>query len=168
VWGENSWWPATWRIFSCVYWPSAFPLWKNVCSALLSILFVLLMLTCMSCLYMLDINSLLVTSFANFSSHSVGYLFICQGFPLLVQRKWIDKEDIIHTHTLWCVYTDAHNGILFSHKKLKNLPFAAPWMNLEGVMLKWNKLDRERQILYDITYMRNFYKKHDNVMINLN
>ena len=32
-------------------------------------------------------------------------------------------------------------------------------MNLEGVMLKWNKSDRERQILYDITYIRNLKKK---------
>ena len=38
-------------------------------------LFVFLMLSCMSCLYMLDINLLLVISFANIFSHSVGCLF---------------------------------------------------------------------------------------------
>ena len=39
-------------------------------------LFVLLMLSCMSCLYILDTNPLLVISFANIFSHSVGCLFI--------------------------------------------------------------------------------------------
>ena len=38
-------------------------------------LFVFLMLSCMSCLYMLDINPLLVASFANSFSHLVGFLF---------------------------------------------------------------------------------------------
>ena len=28
-----------------------------------------------------------------------------------------------------------HNGILFSHKKKTNLPFATTWMELEGIML---------------------------------
>ena len=49
-----------------------------------------------------------------------------------------------------CIY----NGILHSHKK-EILPFAATWMDLEGMMLKWNKLDREKQILCDVTYMWN-------------
>ena len=28
-----------------------------------------------------------------------------------------------------------HNGILFSHKKKTNLPFATTWMELEDIML---------------------------------
>ena len=39
-------------------------------------LFVFLILSCMSCLYFLDINPLMVTSFANIFSHSVGCLFV--------------------------------------------------------------------------------------------
>ena len=38
----------------------------------------------------------------------------------------MDKEDVVHIH----------NGILFSHKKKKQmLPFATTWMELEGIML---------------------------------
>ena len=39
-------------------------------------LFVLLILNCMSCLYILEIKHLLVVSFANVFSHSEGCLFI--------------------------------------------------------------------------------------------
>ena len=39
-------------------------------------LFGFLILSCMSCLYILEINPLLVTSFANIFSQSVGCLFI--------------------------------------------------------------------------------------------
>ena len=44
-----------------------------------------LMLNCMSCLYILDINPLSVTSFANIFSHLVGLvgcLFVFVFFPL--------------------------------------------------------------------------------------
>ena len=54
--------------------------------------------------------------------------------------KWIKK--------LWCVY----NGILLSHKKKEILPFATTQMDLEGTMLS-EMSDRQRQILYDFTYM---------------
>ena len=39
-------------------------------------LFIVLMWSCMSCLYILDINPLLVISFANISPHLVGCLFV--------------------------------------------------------------------------------------------
>ena len=56
----------------------------------------------------------------------------------------MEKEDIIHT----CI----HNRILLSHKKNEILPFAAKWMDLEGIMTS-EISQKERQILYDITYM---------------
>ena len=45
-------------------------------------LFVFLLLTCMNCSYVLEIKPLLVVSFANIFSQSIGFLF-CLSFPLL-------------------------------------------------------------------------------------
>ena len=56
----------------------------------------------------------------------------------------MEKEGIIHT----CI----HNRILLSHKKNEILPFAAKWMDLEGIMPS-EISQKERQILYYITYM---------------
>ena len=73
------WWLAMLYIFSCSGWSSAFPLWKNVYSALLPIflvgLFGFLILSYMSCLYILDINLLPLISFADIFSYSIGYIF---------------------------------------------------------------------------------------------
>ena len=46
-----------------------------------------------------------------------------------------------------------HNGNLFDHKKERNPAVRdnldGPW----GHYAKWNESDRERQILYDLTYI---------------
>ena len=47
-----------------------------------------LMLSCMSYLYMLDINPLSVISLANIFSHSVRYLFILLMVSFAVQKLW--------------------------------------------------------------------------------
>ena len=44
------------------------------------------------------------------------------------------------------VYTYTQCNI-FSHGKKETLLFVAIWMDLEGIMLKWNKQDKEGQIL---------------------
>ena len=53
----------------------------------------------------------------------------------------MNKENVVYTY----------NGILFSHKKEGNLAICdnmnEPWEHY----VKWNKSDRERQILYDLT-----------------
>jgi len=55
-------------------------LWRNVCLGLLPIfwigLFAFLILSCMSCLYILEINPLPVALFVIIFSHSEGCLFI--------------------------------------------------------------------------------------------
>ena len=50
-------------------------------------LFDFLMLSCMNCLYMLDINPLSVISFANIFSYSVGCLFILSVVSFAVQKS---------------------------------------------------------------------------------
>ena len=61
--------------------------------------------------------------------------------------RWMDQEAV--------VYID--NGILLSHKKEWNFVICTD--GLGGHCAKWNKSGRERQILYDITYMWNLRKK---------
>ena len=48
--------------------------------------FVLLILSCMNCLYVLEINPLSVASFANIFSHSEGCLFVLFMFSFAVQK----------------------------------------------------------------------------------
>ena len=48
--------------------------------------FVFLMLICMSCLYILDINSLSLISLENIFSHSVGCLFVLSMVSFVVQK----------------------------------------------------------------------------------
>ena len=50
--------------------------------------------------------------------------------------------------------------VVFSYKK-ETLPFVTTWMNLECIMLRINKPDRERQILCGITYMWNPKQKQN-------
>ena len=49
-------------------------------------LFVFLILSCMSCLYILEINPLSVDSFANIFSHSEGCLFVLFMVSFAVQK----------------------------------------------------------------------------------
>ena len=56
-----------------------------------------------------------------------------------------------------CDLFHTYNGILLSQKRNKFLPFAVSWMDLEGIRLS-EIVHRERQILYDITYMWNLKK----------
>ena len=56
------------------------------CKIWLFIYLFILMMSCMRCLYMLDINPLSVISFANLFSHSVGCLFILSMVSFSVRK----------------------------------------------------------------------------------
>ena len=77
-------------ILSCASWPSVCLLWRNVYLGLLPIFglgcLFFLILSCMSCLYILEINPLSIDSFANIFSHSEGYLFILFIASFAVQK----------------------------------------------------------------------------------
>ena len=62
----------------------------------LIVLFVYLILSCMSCLYILKINPLLVTSFANIFSHSVRFLFILFMVSFAVQKLLSLIRSLLH------------------------------------------------------------------------
>ena len=57
----------------------------------------------------------------------------------------MDYEAVVHTH----------NGILLSHKKEWNNAICSNMDATRDSHTKWSKSERERQILYDITYMWN-------------
>ena len=61
-------------------------------------------------------------------------------------NRWITK--------MWYIYIMKFYS---ATKKNEIMSFAATYMDLE---IKWSKLDKERQISYDVTYMQNL-KTHD-------
>ena len=63
------------------------------------------------------------------------------------------KYICIHTHTH--THTHTMEYLLLSHKKEWTFAICCNMAGLEGHYAKWNKSDRERQILCDITYMWN-------------
>ena len=49
--------------------------------------------------------------------------------------------------------THIYNGIVFSHEKEGNPSICDNTDGSRGHYAEWNKSDRERQVLYDLTYM---------------
>ena len=66
---------------------------------------------------------------------------------LIIAKTW--KQPKCPSTDEWIKKMEYYSAI----KKNEILPFAATWMDLEGIML--GEIVRERQILYDITYMLN-------------
>ena len=77
-------------IFSCVFWPSVCLLWRNVCLGHLPVfdwvLFFFFILSCRSCLYILEINPLSLVLFANIFSHFIVCLFVLLMVSFAVQK----------------------------------------------------------------------------------
>ena len=76
-------------LFACACGPSVY-LWRNVYSGFLPIfsigLLAFLLLSCLGCLYILEIKSLSVASFDSIFSHSVSCLFLFFLVSFAVQK----------------------------------------------------------------------------------
>ena len=72
----------------------------------------------------------------------------------------MDEEDVIYTH----IYTMEYYSAI---KKDKLSPFVTTWGNLEGLMLKRNKSDRERQIPWYHIYHVCVESKKYNTLANI-
>ena len=59
-------------------------------------LFVFLVLSCMSCLYILEINPLSVVSFAIIFSHSVGFFHLAYGFVCCAKAFKFDQFSFVY------------------------------------------------------------------------
>ena len=62
--------------------------------------------------------------------------------------RWMDKGDVVQIY----------NGTLLGHKKEWNNTFCSNMDGPRNYHTKWSKLDRKRQISYDITYIWNLKK----------
>ena len=95
--------------FSCLCWPPVCLFWRNVYLGFLPVFqwFFFLLLSCMSCLYVLEIKPLSVTSFAKIFSHSVGCLFVFLMVSFAVQKLL----SLIRSH--WFVYLFIYLFIYF-------------------------------------------------------
>ena len=92
-------------------------------------------------------------------------MFIAALFTIAKTRKqpkcpatdeWIKK--------MWYIHSVEYYSAI---KKNEIMPFTTTWMDLENIIFntKWSKPDRERQISYDIPYMRNLKKNDTNELI---
>jgi len=90
------------NIFSCACWPSVYLPWRNVYSDLLPIFllccWLFLLLSYVSCLYILEIKPLSAVSFETIFSHSVSGLF---GF-FLVSFAVQKLVSVIRSH--WFIF----------------------------------------------------------------
>ena len=75
-------------IFSCAFWPSVCLLWRNVYLDLLATLRLsyFLLLSCVSCLCILEIDPLLVALYTDIVPHSVDCFFVLFMVSFAVQK----------------------------------------------------------------------------------
>ena len=98
------------NIFSCACWSSVCHFWRNVYLGLLPIFWLnsffflfFLILSCMHCFGILEINLLLTALFANIFSHSVGYLFILFMISPVMQKLLSLLRSHLHISAFVCI-----------------------------------------------------------------
>ena len=82
-------------------------------------------------------------------THTHTHIYVCIHIYIYIHT---------HTYTYMYTYTYTHSGILLSHTKW----YLATSDNMggpRGYYAKWNKAEREIQMLYDFTYMWNLKNK---------
>ena len=95
-----------------------------------------------------------------YHSNLVKYTFVNKnGIYLSFSLYGISSEfrNLLNVlNFLWkCRYIYVHNGIILSHKKQWNNAICTHIDGPGDDRTKWSKSERERQILFDITYMWN-------------
>ena len=76
-------------------------------------------------------------------------------------ERWMNKEDVVYIYIYIYIYTMEYYS---SIKKEWNNAFCSNMDRPRDYHTKWSKPDRERQMSYDIAYMRNLKK---NIQMNL-
>ena len=75
-----------------------------------------------------------------------AFVFRSQDMEIeLTISGWMNKEAVVYINT----------GILFSHKKLRKSYHLRWHVYPLRYCVRWNMSDKESQLLYDLTYMRN-------------
>ena len=85
--------------------------------------------------------------------HACTPMFTFTAEVFTVTKIW--KQPKCPSTDEWIKKMYTHDEILLSHIKEWNFAICNNMDGLGGCCAKWNKSDRERQILYDTTYMRN-------------
>ena len=150
--------------FSCASWPSVCLLWRNVYLGLpifgLGCLFFLI-LSCMSCLYILEINPLTNDSFANIFSHSEGCLLILFMVSFAVQKLW----NFIRSHLFIFVFIsftlgDGSKNILLWFMSKSVLPmFSSKNFIVSGLTFR-SRIHFEFIFVYGVRECSNFVLLH--------
>ena len=143
------------NLFSCVYWPSECLLWINFCfrssAHFLFGLFIFLVLSYMNYLYILEVNSLSIVSFAITFSHSEGCLLTFLIVSFTVQKlsadEWIKN-------ILWYIHTMEYYSTI---KRNISESVLMRWMNPEPI-IHGEVSQKEKDKYHTLTHVYGIYK----------
>ena len=149
--------------FSCASWPSVCLLWRNVYLDLppmfwLGCLFVCFVLSSLSFLYILEINALLVISFTNIFSQSVGCLFVCLFMVSFAVQQLISliMSHLVIFAFIYITLGDRSKKIFLRFMSKSNLPiFSSRSFMVSGLTFR-SLIHFEFIFVYDLRECSNF------------